>query len=355
MPVSKQKFYMSGRDIRKHGQLNILPNQQWTYRELEQIGFGGLASMDSAITGAAVQGGLIQREMLQHVLPGLIRTATRVRVLDEITGVLNAGEWHDEEIILNVATPTGKAELYGDHTNVPLASYIQDQERRGIVRFEQGFQVGKLEEARQSAAGFEAAAEKRNSATESLEQGRERIGYYGFNSPETRVFGLMNEPNLPAYETASKKWKGGTFADITQDITDMFSRIEMSSGGIIKDDIAITLTLPLGYRSTLNVANPVARGETVYQWVKENYPNLRFVFSPEFVGANGGADVAYMFADTIDDGSTATSATILQVVPVKYQLLGSQAQIKGYLEDATNATAGVFVTRPWAITRLTGI
>ncbi|SPY94377.1 Uncharacterised protein [Proteus mirabilis] len=53
--------------------------------------------------------------------------------------------------------------------------------------------------------------------------------------------------------------------------------------------------------------------------------------------------------------STATSAVILQVVPVKYQLLGSLNQIKGYMEDATNATAGVFVTRPWAVTRLTGI
>lgn len=104
-------------------------------------------------------------------------------MLDEITGVLNAGNWHDEEIILNVATPAGKAELYGDHTNIPLASYGQDQERRGIVRFELGFQVGKLEEARQSAAGFETAAEKRNAVAEALEQGRERIGYYGFNSP----------------------------------------------------------------------------------------------------------------------------------------------------------------------------
>ena len=53
--------------------------------------------MDSAISGGAMQGGLIQREMLQHVLPGVIRTATRVRVLDEITGIVNAGEWHDEE------------------------------------------------------------------------------------------------------------------------------------------------------------------------------------------------------------------------------------------------------------------
>ncbi len=33
--------------------------------------------------------------------------ATRVGVVDDITGVMNAGEWHDEEIILKVATPVG--------------------------------------------------------------------------------------------------------------------------------------------------------------------------------------------------------------------------------------------------------
>ncbi|WP_406842336.1 hypothetical protein [Morganella morganii] len=34
---------------------------------------------------------------------------------------------------------------------------------------------------------------------------------------------------------------------------------------------------------------------------------------------------------------------------------GFREQSQGYLEDATNATAGIIVTRPWAITRLTGI
>ena len=63
MPVSKEKFYMSGRDIRKHGQLNIKPDQKWTYSELDQIGFGGLAAMDSALTGPAMSGGFIQRSM----------------------------------------------------------------------------------------------------------------------------------------------------------------------------------------------------------------------------------------------------------------------------------------------------
>ncbi|MCC8381085.1 major capsid family protein [Xenorhabdus sp. PB30.3] len=355
MAVSKEKFHLSGREISQRGPLHITADQKWTYSELSQIGFGGLSAMDSALTGPAMSGGFIQRHMLQHVLPGLIRTATRIRILDEITGVMTAGEWHDEEIILNVATPTGKAELYGDHTNIPLASYVQDLEHRGIVRFEQGFQVGKLEEARQSAAGFETAAEKRHAATESLEQSRERVGYYGLNSPQTRVFGLLNDPNLPAYETVKKPWLQATFAEVIGDMNTLFDRLEKSSGGRIKDSDSMTMVLPLGFRSVLSKANPVAQGETVRQWAKENYPNLRFIFSPEFVGANGGVDITYLFADSVDDGSTATNATLLQVVPVKYQLLGSENGIKGYLEDATNATAGIFVTRPWALTRLTGI
>lgn len=56
MPVSKIKFHMSGRDVKKHGQLNINPDQKWTYGELAQIGFGGFSAMDSAISGGAMQG-----------------------------------------------------------------------------------------------------------------------------------------------------------------------------------------------------------------------------------------------------------------------------------------------------------
>ncbi|MDE9591003.1 hypothetical protein KKJ23_26045, partial [Xenorhabdus bovienii] len=88
------------------------------------------------------------------------------------------------------------------------------------------------------------------------------------------------------YETAKKRWMDASFAEVTGDIIAMFTRIELASGGRIKDDSPLTQVLPLGYRSVLNRANPIARGETVMQWTKENYPNLRFVFSPEFRGAN---------------------------------------------------------------------
>lgn len=348
------QLYMSGREIRRRGALDLTDAKGVTYADLETIGFQNIDTMDTALTGPAMQGGTINREFLRHQIAGVIRTATRIRVLDEITGMVTAGEWHDEDIALNVATPVAKAELYGDYSNIPLANYVSDIETRNIVRFEQGFHVGLLEEARQGAIGYDAAAEKRIAATESLEESRERLGWFGFTAPNSRVFGLLNDPNLPAYESGTD-WTTGTFADITGDIADMVSSLETSSGGRINSETALTLVLPMGYRRYLNVSNTTARGDTVMEWINANYPNVRIIFAPELVGANGGANAAYMFADNVDVEDDATSATILQIVPVKYRLLGSEAQIKGYLEDATNATAGVIVARPWAVTRLTGI
>lgn len=350
----KHTLYMSGREVRERGAVDLRDKSNVAYNDIEAIGIHNMAAMDTALTGPAMQGGVINREFLRHQIAGVVRTATRVRVLDEITGVVIGGNWHDEEVALNVATAVAKAELYGDYTNIPLANYVSDIERRGIVRFEQGFHVGTLEEARQGANGYDAAAEKRNASMESLEESRERLGYYGFASTDTRVFGLLNDPNLPAYVSGTN-WATGDFEDITGDLIAMFSRLEVTSGGRVNTEGNITVVLPMGYRQYMAVANTAGRGQSVAEWIALNYPNLRIIYSPEFVGANGGANIAYMFADNVDVDDEATGATFLQIVPTKYRLLGSENQIKGYLEDATNATAGVIVARPWAVTRLTGI
>jgi hypothetical protein len=71
--------------------------------------------------------------------------------------------------------------------------------------------------------------------------------------------------------------------------------------------------------------------------------------------ANGGANVAYLFADSVDDGGSDGGATFVQIVPAKFQALGTEKQAKGYIEDFSNATAGIMVKRPFAVQRLTGI
>jgi len=49
--------------------------------------------------------------------------------------------------------------------------------------------------------------------------------------------------------------------------------------------------------------------------------------------------------------STDGGKTFIQPVPAKFQVLGVQQLTKGYEEDYTNATAGIMVKRPWAVTR----
>ncbi|VEE71522.1 putative late gene antiterminator protein [Yersinia pseudotuberculosis] len=62
-----------------------------------------------------------------------------------------------------------------DHGNIPLASWQVGYARRSIVRFEQGFSVGALEEARTAKASLATAAEKRSSAAQSLDVSRNRV------------------------------------------------------------------------------------------------------------------------------------------------------------------------------------
>lgn len=355
--MPRRNSFISGRQLQKRRGLKITADMQIHTSELLRHGIGlipvGLA-MDSALRGPAVAPGFIQPEMLRTVVPGIIRQLTTPKLIDEILGMTTVGRWEDESIEWLTAEHFAKAELYGDHSNTPLATYNNDTERRGVVRFEQGFEVGMLEAVRQAAGGYDATDEKRRAAIDSLDQVRQDIGMFGFANPANPVFGLLNEPGLGAYLELGP-FAGATFNQITAYYQRLFSTLETQSQGRIKDDTSITIVEPLGYRQYRTVTQTTGQGETVQEWLDKNYPRTRTIYTPEFVGANGGENVVYMFADTVDVDDEAAGSTAEQIVPTKYQLIGTETLLKRTVESATNATAGVVITRPWAWVRGTGI
>lgn len=358
--MSKERFYLSGREAKRRGALNIAEDSQVSHGDLAQIGIDVTKmAKDTALQGPAGANGFIQGYLLQHILPGVVRVATQVRLIDEIAGVLNAGNWYDEYIAQRVVSPIGKAELYGDHTNIPLASYTNLLEKRNIVQFELGFEVTEKAAARQATEGYDEAQIKRGVVNEALAISRNRLGFFGFAQTNMRTFGLLNDPSLPAYSTATGSWLTGANANwtgVTTDFQRMFTNLELRSGGHIRDDARLTVVLPLGYRRVLSYVNTAsATSQTVKQWLDEMFPNIRYIFAPEFTGANGGANVVYMFADELSDGEEAGGRTIVQAVPERLRAIGTQQHAKGFLEDYANATAGIFILRPWAFERMTGI
>lgn len=346
----------TGRELVARGPLQLTEDQALAaLPQLAKIGIG----MDSALVGPAGGNLGTPAQFLQNWLPGIVRQVTKVRNADALMGVQTVGSWEDEEVIQTAAELTGKAELYGDVTNIPLAGYNATYERRSIIRFEQGVMMGTLEEARAAKANISMAVEKRAAAAESLDIIRNRVAFYGYNQPDTRVFGFLNDPGLPAYANVAAgagglTWALKTFLEITRDIREMVTALVTQSGGRIRpQDTDMTIALPLGFEEYMGVTSDF--GISVGDWLSKTYPRIRVETAPELTGANGGANVAYLYAERVADSGTDGGEVISQIVPARFQALGVEKRAKGVVEDYTNALAGVMVKRPYGVVRRSGL
>lgn len=327
--------------------------------QMRNMEVGGMAMDDAQglITTASISNPV---QFLQSWLPGFVRVMTAARRIDEIVGVTTAGKWDDEEVIQGVLEPLGEASPYGDYTNIPLGSWNLNFERRTVVRWEKGIKVGLLEDARSARVRVNNAAEKRGAAALALDIMRNRVGFYGYNGGTNRTYGFLNDPSLPAYVNfaatgtgATTTWGTKTFLNITADIRGMFAALQNKSQDQIDlERTPTTLTVATAVFQYLSVTSDF--GISVRDWLNKTYPKCRVISAPELNAANGGANVAYLFADAVEDGGSDGGATFVQIVPAKFQALGTEKQAKGYVEDFSNATAGIMVKRPFAVVRRSG-
>lgn len=372
---------LSGRNWKP---LEVKPEDVAEYNALRSVGIGFdhgyiaeivsalqlAATMDSNDVGIAPAPGSLQSvaaipslvQFLQAWMPGFVNFISAARKIDELIGMSTIGSWEDEQIVQGMLEPTGNAVPYGDYSNIPLSSWNVNFEWRTVVRFEMGILVGLLEEARAARMRVSTSGEKRGQAGRALDIQRNRVGFYGFNDGAGRTYGFLNDPSLPAYQTlpngatsGTPAWATKTFNDITADIRLVLATLQIQSMDTIDvEKSPITMAIPMGTNQYLTVTQSVG-GISVREWLRENYPNVRVVTAPELRDGNGGASVMYVFAERVDDGSSDDGKTFIQVVPSKFQALGVEKRAKSYVEDYANASAGVMVKRPYAVTRWTGL
>lgn len=350
------------------------------YQALESLGIYGLDQIDAAAFGyddykpkgygmdtiqnnvtVPSTGTLVQH--LQGWLPGAVATITSAKTIDKITGIMTIGEFEDEQIVQQIVENTSNPSPYSDFSNTPLAGVNVNYVHRDVVRWEEGFSVGFLEEKVGSRGRLNVAAEKRKSVMQfGLEVLRNRIGFYGQNSGLNQTYGLLNDPSLSGYITvatgavsSSKLWSVKTFQEIINDIQQAVQALQTNSKGILDpEEIPLTLAIPVNRYQYLNTTTDF--GISVMDWIKRNYPKMRILAVPEFEGANGGSNVFYLFADSVNDGvSSDGGQTFIQMVPAKFLVTGVARYEKRYVEGFAAATAGVMCKRPYAVYRATGI
>lgn len=338
------------------------------YTELSKLGIefstsvvnSMIATMDSIQPSVTTGSMSTPVQFLQSFLPGFVNIITGARKIDEIVGIATVGSWEDYEIIQGVMDLLGTSVPYGDYTNIPLSSWNLNWDRRSIVQFEEGMHVGSLEEARAARVNVNSGAYKREAAGVALEIRRNNIGFNGYNSGNNRTYGFLNDPALIAYTTVatgasgSTLWANKTYLEITKDIRVAMATVRIQSQDTV-DPKTTPTTLAISTDAVDYLSTVSEFGNSVQQWLNETYPKCRVVSAPELNNANGGANVFYLFADRIQDNSTDGGQVFLQAVPAKFRLLGVQKLVKGYQEAYSNATAGVYLKRAFAVTRWSGI
>ncbi|WP_310625795.1 major capsid family protein [Limnohabitans sp.] len=302
-------------------------------------------------------------QFLQVFMPGFVAVAMQPRKIDELIGMSTVGEWHMEEIVQGFVEQAGNAVLYSDNSNIPLANINSQFERRSIVRFEQGMQVGIQEGRVAGEQGLNMEDMKRQAVIISLEQRRNQVGFYGYNNGTNRTYGFLNDPSISAYVTlpngasGNPLWSGKTYLEIIADLRLMMKTLRVQTkGSIDPKSTNVTLALPVAAHDYLSVVN-VQGTASVQDWITTTYPKTRIISAPEMDLANGGVNAAYLYAESwgVEDASTDNSAVWVQMVPTKYMLTGVEQRAKGRVEDAVNATAGAMLKRPLAVARFSGL
>lgn len=294
-------------------------------------------------------------QFLQYWMPEMVEVVTASRDADDIMGREIAGTWEDEQIVQPVIEYTSQARPYGDKTTLNLASFNVNYETRTIVRFEQDIEIGKLEAARASKQRIDAAAAKRYAASLSLAISANDIAFNGYNDGTNKTYGLLNDPNLPAYVSlangakGTSEWNTKTFNEITADIQTAMATLRQQTGNNFKPETdSSTLAIAVNSVDQLQTVNPLG-GISVMDWLKKTYPNCRVTSAVQLNDANASDNVFYLFADSV-----AGQKVLGQYMQDTLRLVGVEQKAKGFLESYSNATAGAIVRVPIGVVRFTG-
>lgn len=314
---------------------------------------GYMATADAAPTSITTPNIANALQFFQYFVPGAVRVATQKRVADSLIGRTIGGTWSDEEVVLPIVELTGQAQPYGDKANEDLASWNLEWIRRRIVRLEAGLEVSQLEQERSAKMRQDSSALKRQAVSTAMAIALNDIAFNGFAG---NTYGLLNEPSLGAYTTVATgasgqtAWSSKTFAEIAKDIRTACAALRSKSGTLV-DPFVDEITLAVASDVVDYLTTPTDQyGLSVIKYLQDTFKGLRVVPVPQFNGANGGSNVFYLMASSIEGQKVAHN-----FIQDTLRLLGIEKLTKGFREDYAAATSGVMIPLPIGVVRYSGI
>lgn len=294
----------------------------------------------------------VPAEFLAYIDPMVIEIMTAPRRAREIFNEEKKGDWTTPYAKWRVDEITGSTQPYSDYANGTTSGVNSEWQTRPQYVFQTSITYGDMEVAMSSAAKVNLAAAKQRAAARVIDIDANKFYLLGVRGRE--IYGILNDPNLPASITAaatgagsSTKWADKTTQQIYNDILALFAQLTEQSSGLIDKDTPLKLILSpemsvrLGAATDFNVS--------VLDMLKKYFSSIQIVTVPELHSATAGETVMLIAPEV------AGQKTGLLAFGEKIRAGRIVPDLSSFRQKYTGTTYGGIVLQPYAFASMTGM
>ena len=293
--------------------------------------------------------------LLQYVSPDVIEILTAKRAATRVFDEKKVGDWTTANYQYAAVENVGSTYAYADYGDGPSSGINNEWNIRDQYIYQTNITYGDREVDMSATAKIDLIAAKQRAAAEAIAIDSNKFYLQGVAGK--RIYGLLNDPNLPAAispntVSSAVTWasklaleNGGTAA-IYGDVLKMFSALQGQMGGLIDENTPMKLLVSPGCAVNLMAATDF--NVSVIDMLKKAMPNLTIETVPECATASG--NIAMLIVPEImgqQTGELAFGEKIRQGRLV--------ADLSSYRQKFAASTYGFIMRMPAAFAVMSGI
>ena len=289
--------------------------------------------------------------ILSTLSPQVIENILAYRTGDEALGKREKLlDWKADSYYIPMVEREGQTTPYSDYGSPLLAGMNVNFNQTGHYRFSTKYHYANLEAEQIGAAKINYADMLISATSEAIAVELNRVafnGYFDNTSTKFICYGLLNNPDLPSYETFKKAFSQMTWQEIMAEFAKAIQKLVEQTGNNINGQSKIRVVISASMFATLQSVY-TDLGISVYETIQRTYSNMYFVSAIELDKAESGKDVVYFIGESYSGGIAETTKLGYSEIA----LMGNVVQTDyGYSQAMSAGTCGALVYKPAFIVR----
>lgn len=319
----------------------------------EQLAMDAALVMQNTVM-ASQANSAIPAEFTAYLDPLVIEILTAPRNAREVFAEVKKGDWTTPYCKFQIDEYTGHTTPYSDYGNGAMSEVNTVFPSRQQYIFQTNIRYGDLEQATASLAKINLASRKQTSAARTIDMDSNR--FYLFGVQGRNIYGLLNEPNLPAAlvpstsatVAGSTKWTDKSAVEIYNDVMRLFAELAKNSAGNV--DASSALIMGLTPESNVQLGRTTEFGISAKDMLDKYFgASLKYVSIPEMASPTAGNSLMLVARDILGVPTAQLGFSI------KMQAGRVVANTSSFEQKFTSSTYGCVLYRPFGVAMMTGV